>query len=285
MTMMLLVIVPCAWGMTVSIDRRGALATPWMLPTAAAAASDRKLSDLLAARDATLLLKPVLNIPPAMFAFPPWLEGEWRVTSRFAGYLFTATKISKQRLLTNVVVPGFQKLSIAENADVGKEACEFARRYVSRSGQVREDRAFNYKASIEAHLGEPGIVERVVCDDERNPNRVTIELRPGSRNGERLELFTNSRKSETVDATLFLCSESLRQVTLGGPTFSQPGVARIVIGEYQHFWSFRHRPAEGVVGANVLTAAYIEPQDPMFPEAFNEPVLVYSHDLTFQGAG
>lgn len=224
-------------------------------------AADRKLSQVLAARDASLLQKPVLNIPPRAFSFPPWLSGDWDVTSAFSGYEFTASKISKQRLTTNIDIPGFQKLSIAEVADVGKEKVVYKRKYrEERGGVIREDRAFNYMASIGAHLGDPGIVTRVNYDVDKNPNRATIELKRGSRNGERLELFTNSRRSEIVDENLFVCSESLRQVTLGGPTFSQPGIARIVIGEYQHFWTFRHNVDVDSIAANLLTAAYIEPQ-------------------------
>lgn len=224
-------------------------------------AAERKLSQMLAARDASLLQKPVLNVPPGAFAFPLWLSGDWDVTSTFSGYEFTASKISKQRLTTNTDIPGFQKLSVAEVADIGKEKVVFERKYRERrGGVVREDRAFNYMASIGAHLGDPSIVTRVIYDFDKNPNRATIELKRGSRNGERLELFTNSRRSEVVDDSVFLCSESLRQVTLGGPTFSQPGVPRIVIGEYQHFWTFRHNVDLDSIAANLLTAAYVEPQ-------------------------
>jgi len=48
---------------------------------------------------------------------------------------------------------------------------------------------------------------------------MTIRLRAGGRNGERIEQFVNSRRSEVLgDGAVFLNSELVKQVTLGGPT-------------------------------------------------------------------
>ena len=173
-------------------------------------------------------------------------------------------------------------MSIAQFADVGSEV-SYERKYARDSSDsvVREDRAFNLNATICAHLRDPSAVTKLSFSDK---NRATIELKKGGRNGERLELFTNSRKSQNVDESLFLCSESIRQVTLGSPTFSNPTIPRIVIGEYQHFWTYTRTSDDdeaSAVSANVLTAAYVEPQDPMFQDTFNDPVIVYSHNLIF----
>ncbi|KAJ8613512.1 hypothetical protein CTAYLR_002194 [Chrysophaeum taylorii] len=265
---MLLVLVAPAVAVSVNeVSRRIAL-TGVCVPCAVGAET---LEALLGARDAKVLTKPILNVPPVDFEFPAWLHGEWIVRSRFKGYEFSS-KIPRERLVANRDIPGFQKLSIAEIADVGADVV-FARRYADG----KEDKAFNYKATIGAHLSDPDVVTDVAIN---GPNRATIQLKPGSRNGERLELFTNSRRSQRLNPETFLCSESLRQVTLGGPTLSEPGVPRIVIGEYQHFWTWFYR-TDGVVDANLITAAYIEPQDPMFSEVFDAPVVVYAHDLSF----
>ena len=64
-----------------------------------------------------------------------------------------------------------------------------------------------------------------------NPNRATIRLKTGGRNGERIELFVNSRRSEVVNDEIFLCSELVRQVTLGSPTLQDSNVAMMRVGE------------------------------------------------------
>ena len=68
-------------------------------------------------------------------------------------------------------------------------------------------------------------------------------------------------------------------------------VPRQVSGNYAHFWTWRGPPASSsssaaqelasssTVSGNLLTAAYLDPQDPMFFEEPSKPVVVYSHDL------
>jgi len=267
------------------ISRRSSLSSSvlglGLVYTDTASAATTTLSSVLEQRDALLLKKPILNVPPASFEFPDWLLGEWKVDMKFQGYDLCASRIEKERLIKNTDIPGFQKLSIAEVADVGKENVSFDRRYfLDSKNKVREDRSFNWEQSIGAHLVQPEIVKKIAYNPTANPNRATIELLPGSRNGERLELFTNARRSEMKTPDLFLAMESIRQVTFGPPTFSNPGVPRIVIGEYSHWWTFRRLDSKSL-RANLLTAAYIEPQDPMFSDAFDEPVVVYSHNLLF----
>ncbi|KAJ1460959.1 hypothetical protein M885DRAFT_508453 [Pelagophyceae sp. CCMP2097] len=250
-----------------------------------AAAPQRGLLETLAARDPLLLRKPQFNIPPKQTPFPDWLEGDWDATIDFLGFIFPKTGIARERLVANNDVPGFQKCSIAMLADVGHAPAAKCRLTWARDagGSVFEDRNRNLAALLVAHLDDAKIVKSVEYDGSRNANRATVNLRPGSRNGERIELFFNSRRHEGSN-DVFCCSESIRQVTLGGPTLSQPGVARVVIGEYQHFWTFRPPNEDGKIIGNLLTAAYIEPQDPMFQEVFDKPVAVYSHSLQFTRA-
>jgi hypothetical protein len=51
----------------------------------------------------------------------------------------------------------------------------------------------------------------------------------------------------------------------------------VVIGEYQHFWTWR-RDGDGA-RCNVLTAVYAVPGGFGFEEAFDKPLVMYSHNL------
>ena len=198
------------------------------------------LRDTLAARDASLLKKPFLSVPPGPTSYPEWLAGDWQCEAKFAGFELPSKKISKERVIANTDLPGFTKLSVALFGDVGRESTRYAARFLKTSdGRIQEDYSENVARSLRAHASDPGLVEAVTYDSGKNPNRMTVNLRPGNRNGERLEIFVNSRRAETLTDEIFLNSESIRQVTLGGPTLQNPNVARIVIGEYQHFFTWR----------------------------------------------
>ena len=58
------------------------------------------------------------------------------------------------------------------------------------------------------------------------------------------------------------------------------GVARQEVGEYAHFWMLKKQT--GSITGNVLTAAYLQPQDALFFEAPASPVVIYSNDLLFK---
>lgn len=142
-----------------------------------------------------------------------------------------------------------------------------------------EDRQYNLAQTIDAHLGYDA-VEDVVYDSSR-PNRISVVFRKSrTRNAERVELFCNARESETVTredgVVVFLCSEYMRQVTF---SLSQEfGVARQVVGNYAHFWTWRDL-GQGDVSGNLLTAVYLDPQDGLFFDEPSKPVAIYSHDL------
>ena len=272
-------------------SRRGALAGTLAFaavgaPSAGAvAAGEFGLRDTLAARDATLLKKPFIQVPPGPTAYPAWLEGAWRCDASFAGFELPSKKISRERVVANTDLPGFTKLSVARFADVGREATRYTMNFYRdpKNGAVLEDYASDLASSLAAHANDPNLVRGVSYEVAKNPNRATLNLREGSRNGERIEIFVNGRRSETLSDDIFLNSESIRQVTLGQPTASNPGVARIVIGEYQHYFTWRRTGADSA-RLNVLTAVYVEPQDPMFGDAFDLPVVVYAHNVQLSRA-
>jgi len=250
-----------------------------------AGAATLSLRDTLAARDAALLKKPFLSARPGPQAFPDWLEGTWRCEASFRGYEFPSKTISKARVVANTDLAGFTKLSVARFGDVGRESTVYDVAFARSGGRVYEDLSGNLRRSLAAHAGgDDGLVRSVDYDAGKNPNRVTVDLREGGRNGERIELFVNARRDEALGDDFFLNAESIRQMTLGGPTLQNPTQPRIVISEYQHYYTWR-RLGPDAVKCNVLTAVYVVPQDNMFPEAFDLPVVVYAHDLRLARPG
>jgi hypothetical protein len=252
------------------------------------AANAEGLAMKLSKRDASVLKNSVFNIPPSVQIYPPFMRGNWDVTLSFAGYLFPSTSIPKERIISNYNIPGFQKCSIATMADVGKEKVTFQMN-ISKDGI--EDRTTTLLTSINSHLGYNAI-DKVLYEPSSNPNRISIDFIPNrTRNANRIELFCNARESEWItkdtsstappvsDAlSIFVNSEYIRQVTFG---LSQEfGIARQVVGNYAHFWTWREQMDQNYIKGNVLTAVYLDPQDPMFFDEPSKPVAVYSHQIT-----
>ena len=247
------------------------------------------LANKLAKRDAASLKNSVFNIPPSAQTFPDFMRGHWKIQSKFRGFLFPSTNIPKTKITSNALIPGFQKCSIASICDVGKEFTEYEMKIDPQTGL--EDRLFNFAQVIDANLGYKA-VDSVIYDGKQNPNRVSINfVKNRTRNAERIELFYNAReaqliqnaatdKNTNVDSPVFVCSEYMRQVTF---SLSQEfGVARQVNGNFAHFWTWRPQMDSNgnkVLKGNVLTAAYLDPQDPLFLEEPTKPVVVYSQDL------
>ena len=125
----------------------------------------------------------------------------------------------RQRVVAETDLPGFTKLSIARFGDVGREKTEFDLNFVRRDGKVIEDYGNNVANALSAHVDKPDLVKNVAWD-AANPNRMTMSLKEGGRNGERIEIFVNSRRSEALEGDIFLNSESIRQMTMGPPTVS-----------------------------------------------------------------
>ena len=268
-----------------SITRRRALLStgPFLVAPLAvpSAANAEGLAAKLSKRDAAALKNSVFNIPPSAQVYPKFMKGEWDVSLKFAGYLFPSKTISKDDIVKNVNIPGFQKCSIASIADVGRELTTY-RMKIKENGT--EDRAQTLAETIDAHLGYKA-VQDVLYDPSNNPNRISIDFQKNrTRNAERVELFCNARESELVknpanDALdIFVNSEYIRQVTF---SLSQEfGVARQVVGNYAHFWTWKENDGGKTMTGNVLTATYLDPQDPMFFNEPAKPVSVYSHQIS-----
>lgn len=245
------------------------------------------LAAKLSKRDASALRNSVFNVPPSAQVYPQFMRGEWDVSSRFRGFLFPSQKISKEKLTAKFEIPGFQKCSIATVCDVGRDLTNYRMKIEQSTGL--DDRVFTLQQQINANL-DSDAVKAITYDVRANPNRLSIEFVPyRTRNAERIELFCNARESELVpypltpgddlqkDLSIFVCSEYIRQVTF---SLSQEfGVARQVVGNYAHFWTWRQQADGESLTGNLLTAAYLDPQDPLYFDEPSKPVAVYSHDL------
>jgi len=242
------------------------------------------LAAKLVARDPKVLTNSVFNVPPSTQVYPNFMRGKWDVQMKFAGFLFPSEKISKDKIFQNVLIPGFQKCSIAALCDVGKDAT-----YEMTIDELTglEDRSLTLTSQINGFLGYSAIKE-ILYNPKSNPNRLSIDfIDYQTTNAERIELFCNARESEWIPETgVFVCSEYIRQVTFG--TGNKVGIPRQVGGNYAHFWTWRSDNGSADSGenqgsslrGNLLTAAYLDPQDAMYFDEPIKPVAIYSHILT-----
>jgi hypothetical protein len=196
--------------------------------------------------------------------------------------MFPSQRIPRDRLTKDFDIPGFQKCSIAATCDVGKDDVQYVMQIDETTGL--EDRSATLTSQANAFLGYPAVKE-VIYNVKSNPNRLSIDFYDyRTRNAERIELFCNARESEVwnddnEDANLFVCSEYIKQVTFGwGPDV---GIARQVAGNYAHFWTWKQQPSDRhKLSGNLLTAAYLDPQDPLYFDEPFMPVAIYSHVLS-----
>jgi hypothetical protein len=245
-----------------------------LFPTPSNAAG---LAAKLAKRDPTVLANSVFNVPPSAQVYPEFLRGTWDMSCRFGGFLFPSQKISREKVTSNSQIPGFQKCSIAAFSDVGKDV-HYDMRIDPSSGL--EDRAFTLTNQINANLGYKAVSE-ILYNVKSNPNRLSVDfIEFKTVNAERIELFCNARESEMLEENgVFVCSEYVRQVTFG--TGSQVGIPRQAVGNYAHFWTWKMNADDpSLISGVLLTAAYLDPQDPLFFDEPSKPVAVYSHVLS-----
>mmetsp|Transcript_78 Transcript_78/g.157 ORF Transcript_78/g.157 Transcript_78/m.157 type:complete len:337 (-) Transcript_78:69-1079(-) len=243
--------------------------------------SNNGLASKLAKRDPAVLRNSVFNVPPSAQVYPSFLRGSWDVSSQFNGYIFPSDKIPKSKVLNDFIIPGFQKCSIASIADIGKEgSVQYTMKIDETSGL--QDRNGDLASQINAYLGYKAVAN-VIHDPKTNPNRLSIVfVEYKTRNAERIELFCNARESElytdeSTNRPIFVNSEYIRQVTFGGGP--DVGVARQVVGNYAHFTTWKQVDENHLKG-NILTAAYLDPQDPLFFDEPSKPVAIYSHVLS-----
>ena len=240
-------------------------------------------------RDPGQLTNRIFNIPPKTpQIYPPFARGVWDVTMTFAGYTFPSLTVSTNQLISNSNVPGFQKLSIAMIGDVGKATSSYILDVDTSTGY--ENRILSYTSSITSHLGYNAVREIKYNPKDDSPNRLSIDFIPQrTRNANHIELYYNARESEllllptsttsTNASSIFVCSEHVRQVTFS--LSREYGIARQVIGNYAHYWTWKEEDTttDARMTGNLLTAVYLDAQDPLYFNEPSKPIVVYSHDL------
>jgi len=261
------------------LTRRDALSTVGIATASfpSIALAGDSLATKLSKKDPAALKNSVFNLPPSAQIFPDWMKGSWQVTSKYGGYLFPSKAIPRDRLTQDFAIPGFQKCSIAGTSDVGLDRVDYQMTILENG---LEDRQSTLASQINAHLGYDAVAH-VLYDARSNPNRISVDFVDYKTiNAERIELFINGREQEVVHrdgVPTFLHSEYTRQVTFG--TGSTVGIPRQVGGNYAHFWTWRQVDENHLTG-NLLTAAYLDPQDSLFFDEPSKPVAVYSHVLS-----
>lgn len=240
------------------------------------------LTKRLSLKDPSLLSNKLFNLPPSAQVYPPWLRGTWRVDSTtFAGFVFPSKAIPKETIVANPTLAGFQKLSIINLPDIGSTIPPYQISIDPSTGL--EDRAATFRSLIDAALSYKA-VQQVKYDPTKNPNRISIDFVDyRTTNAERVELFCNARESSS-DSSLFCCAEYVRQVTFG--TGRQVGIPRQVVTNYANFYTYQRQTSSDSTAAtavlgNLLTAAYLDPQDPLYFQEPSKPVVVYSHNFRF----
>mmetsp|Transcript_38639 Transcript_38639/g.74071 ORF Transcript_38639/g.74071 Transcript_38639/m.74071 type:complete len:326 (+) Transcript_38639:79-1056(+) len=237
---------------------------------------DGRLSDRLERRQ---LKNNIFNVPPGEMVYPAWMEGTWDVTCEFTGYQFPS-RVPKEKITANANIPGFQKLSLVYLPDVGKSPSTYQLRFSPRpsDSKVVEDRAYNLRSVIEGYLG-PGLIDNVECSS-KEPNRTTVTLKSlATRNAERIELFTNSRETDTRNSdNAHIAAECIRQVTLGYS--NEYGVARMLVTDYQNVWTFVPTPNDSnSISGELVTAGYLQPSEPEYFNVTTNPVVLFSHRM------
>ena len=59
------------------------------------------------------------------------------------------------------------------------------------------------------------------------------------------------------------------------------GIARQVIGNYAHYWTWKEEDTttDARMTGNLLTAVYLDAQDPLYFNEPSKPIVINSHDL------
>ncbi len=245
--------------------------------------------------DYSAFKKSLFQVPPKELTYPAWMEGEWNVRSTFiaADFPSSTTKASpyvpKDKIVDDVGLPGFKRLSICMVPDVGKDHAfrmRFARAENEGGASVKEDKAFNLKQSLESELGKAAVVSIDYAPD-KNPNRASLALLPNvSPNAQRIELFWNARaplpalpsEAGAGQPPSFRYYEDIRQVNLT-PSLAETST----VGDLRHVWEF-YQEGPDTLQAYLSTVAYSTPQDPLFQTAGLAPLVVYFHILALTRA-
>lgn len=211
--------------------------------------------------------------PPSIDAeppLPPWLEGEWRVTSKLEGVSFPLGRT----FLTDLT-PGARMASILPLPNVGN-----APAFELSFGADRPRRADNARSVLEAFWPDATVVSSVeAADAELGRLQLTYEAPTRSR----------ARVSQSIDARA--CSAEGGLVSddewVGAEVWLQSNVEQGVVTNYLLLTSYRREPpgangsgAPEVVRSKQRVAAFLQPTDGRYMDASGRPVALYDYAYT-----
>mmetsp|Transcript_7017 Transcript_7017/g.11933 ORF Transcript_7017/g.11933 Transcript_7017/m.11933 type:complete len:421 (+) Transcript_7017:308-1570(+) len=226
---------------------------------------------------------------PGTILNPRWLFGEWAVASTFtkfraplgdrfvgAGLLAAAQAPVDQGGLGSTLQ--FQARFYSTLPDTLSNQFKFAVGMLP-SDAIIADRAFNLEQATDAALGYAGAVANISYDT-RAPDKLTVEyarLSPDMRPlPPRLsEIYILNSQSEAPSEDTFITSELFRQVSTGGQS--------VAVQDYEVLTSFT-QVQPGVVTARQRTVMYLQPNDPLFFQAFGRATAVSDYQLSLTRA-
>jgi hypothetical protein len=247
--------------------------------------------------------KPNLQRATGDLVYPPWMAGNWRVTS-------TLVDLAAP-LAPEIVTPGFES-----NRPFLNQSIAFAVRFipaaplrdqplsmglkslqrVDQSPSTIGDRAFNGLNIARAYLGDRAVL--AVKMDAQQPNRQIMLLRDGSQ----LVSTITERGTEVPAADRVITTELSQQVFRGG---TQPYLNQVETTTAYHYLgsalelavmhtdSAEQTTLDGqpspsqdsnsspAIEADQITAIYLSPQDAKYFQAQGKPVALYRYRLEF----
>jgi hypothetical protein len=245
--------------------------------------------------------KPAVQRAAGDLIYPPWMAGNWRVTS-------TLVDLAAP-LAPEIVTPGFES-----NRPFLNQSIAFAVRFIpavlprdqllsmglkslqsaDQSPSTIGDRAFNGLNIARAYLGDRAVL--AVKMDAQQPNRQIMLLRDGSQ----LVSTITERGTEVPAADRIITTELSQQVFRGG---TQPYLNQVETTTAYHYLgaalelagadSIPRTPLDGqrsplqnaqpspAIEADQITAIYLSPQDAKYFQAQGKPVALYRYRLEF----
>lgn len=211
--------------------------------------------------------------PPSLDAeprLPPWLEGQWRVTSRLEGVSFPLGR----SFLTDLT-PGARMASILSLPNVGN-----APAFELSFGADRPRRADNARSVLEAFWPDATVVSSVEATADAELGRLQLTYEAPTR--------SRARVSQSIDARACSAEGGLLSDDewVGAEVWLQSNVDQGVVTNYLLLTSYRREPsAAAAAGPDVVkskqrVAAFLQPTDGRYMDASGRPVALYDYTYT-----
>ncbi|AGY60635.1 DUF6816 family protein [Gloeobacter kilaueensis] len=200
-----------------------------------------------------------LPLPAAQGAlvYPAWFEGTWQVRTTLVDL---AAPLGKKVI---------DSQAFAASRQLRGKPITFLARFVRSGGLVVADLAFNDRSIAEAYFGRRNVLGVEVRPQD--PNRQVLRLR-GNQRG---ELLTLRRQIDKPTPDRFDVGEYYQQIFTGSRVPSLRGIETVTLYS---------RTRTGI-GAEQMTAVYLDPREPAYFEAGGRAVSAYRYRLEFRRVG